>query len=114
MKELISRDSFCAPEIEIFQSVRRWVQENPEEDPLETLDAVRLALMSMQELLNTVRETSLVSPDSILDAIKTQTESRNMELKYRGFKCKSFLVSKIYQGSLFPNKSCIPQQFISG
>lgn len=88
VKELISRDSFCAPEIEIFQSVQRWVQENSEIDPSEILESVRLALMTMQELLNNVRDTSLVSPDKILDAIKLQTECRNMELKYRGFKCK--------------------------
>lgn len=40
--------------------------------------------MSMNDLLNVVRPTSLVSPDSILDAIKLQTESRDMELNYRG------------------------------
>ena len=68
------------------------MQENPEDDPTEILACVRLALMSMPELLNNVRDTSLVSPDSILDAIKTQTECRNMELKYRGFKGKNSAV----------------------
>jgi BTB/POZ domain-containing protein 9 len=88
VKELISRDSFCAPEIEIFTSIQRWAAENDGEDPTSILESVRLALMSMHELLNAVRDTSFVSPDAILDAIKIQTECRNMELKYRGFKCK--------------------------
>ncbi|WAR18984.1 BTBD9-like protein [Mya arenaria] len=86
VKELISRDSFCAPEIEIFSSIQRWAEENSGIDPTPILESVRLALMSMHELLNSVRDTSLVTADSILDAIKTLTECRNMDLKYRGFK----------------------------
>lgn len=84
VKDLICRDSFCAPEIEIFNAIVQWADHNTGQDPTPILDAVRLPLMNMQELLNTVRPTKLVSPDSILDAIKIQTESRNMELKYRG------------------------------
>ncbi|XP_045185511.2 BTB/POZ domain-containing protein 9-like [Mercenaria mercenaria] len=86
VKELISRDSFCAPEIEIFISIQKWADDNEGEDPTPILESVRLALMSMHELLNTVRNTSFVSPDAILDAIKLKTECRNMDLKYRGFK----------------------------
>ncbi|KAL3875116.1 hypothetical protein ACJMK2_038050 [Sinanodonta woodiana] len=85
VKDLISRDSFCAPEIDIFQAVREWAQHNQGHDPTPILEAVRLPLMTMPELLNVVRDTGLVSPDAILDAIKTQTESRDMDLKYRGF-----------------------------
>jgi hypothetical protein len=49
----------------------------------------------MQELLNKVRPTKLVSPDSILDAIKVQTECRNMELKYRGLLGNHMLINAI-------------------
>ena len=84
VKELISRDSFCAPEIEIFQAIQLWVSENEGQDLSEIVDAIRLPLMSMHELLNVVRDTTLVSADAILDAIKLQIESRDMDLKYRG------------------------------
>ncbi|XP_063426944.1 BTB/POZ domain-containing protein 9-like [Mytilus trossulus] len=84
VKDLICRDSFCSPEIEIFNSIVLWSEHNTGQDPTPILDAIRLPLMNMQELLNKVRPTKLVSPDSILDAIKVQTECRNMELKYRG------------------------------
>lgn len=84
VKDLICRDSFCAPEIEIFNAIVLWADHNTGQDPTPILDAIRLPLMNMQELLNKVRPTKLVSPDSILDAIKVQTECRNMELKYRG------------------------------
>jgi len=84
VKDLIARDSFCAPEIEIFNAVKAWAVHNQDSDPSPILEVTRLPLMSMDELLNKVRPTSLVSPDSILDAIKVQTECRDMELKYRG------------------------------
>ena len=41
--------------------------------------------MTLEELLNYVRPSSLVSADTILDAIKSKNESRDMELDYRGF-----------------------------
>ena len=48
------------------------------------LSSVRLSLMSTQDLLKVVRPTGLVPPDIMLDAIQSRTESRNMELNYRG------------------------------
>ncbi|OWF52316.1 BTB/POZ domain-containing protein 9-like [Mizuhopecten yessoensis] len=83
--DLISRDSFCAPEIDIFNTVCEWAEQNVGQDPTPIINAVRLPLMSLTELLNRVRTTKLVSPDAILDAIKLQTECRDMELEYRGF-----------------------------
>ena len=44
--------------------------------------------MTIEELLNDVRGSSLVCSDAILDAIKVKNESRNINLKYRGFMCK--------------------------
>uniref|UniRef100_A0A8W8HWW3 BTB/POZ domain-containing protein 9 n=1 Tax=Magallana gigas TaxID=29159 RepID=A0A8W8HWW3_MAGGI len=81
IKELISRDSFCAPENTIFNAVVKWTEHNQGQDPSPILECIRLPLMSMNDLLNVVRPTSLVSPDSILDAIKLQTESRDMDDK---------------------------------
>jgi len=37
LTELISRDSFCAPEKEIFSGVRSWVNANPDVDPAQVL-----------------------------------------------------------------------------
>ncbi|KAK7103537.1 BTB/POZ domain-containing protein 9-like isoform X2 [Littorina saxatilis] len=85
VRDLILRDSFCAQEIDIFQAVCAWAEHNQGADPTHILEAVRLPLMTMNQLLNVVRDTGLVSSDSILDAIKLQTECRDMDLKYRGF-----------------------------
>ncbi|PVD25748.1 hypothetical protein C0Q70_13408 [Pomacea canaliculata] len=85
VRDLLARDSFCAAEIDIFRAVCEWAKANQGIDPTPILDVVRLPLMSMEDLLNDVRNTGLVSSDAILDAIKLQLESRDMDLKYRGF-----------------------------
>ncbi|KAG8235191.1 hypothetical protein J437_LFUL014155 [Ladona fulva] len=113
LKEICSRDSFCAPEVQIFRAVCRWVRHNvdyrsgdslPEsvgsgcEDKSEddsdeeearelakkeALSVVRLPLLSLSELLKEVRQSGLISPDAILDAIEEQT-GKDTDLKYRG------------------------------
>lgn len=85
MEQLISRDSFCAPEIEIFRAVREWVRHNPDEPPESIFGQIRFSLMKLEDLLNIVRPTGLVAPDLILDAIKEQSEMRDMDRRYRGF-----------------------------
>jgi len=32
LHEVLSRDSFCAPEVDIFHAVKRWSEHNPEEN----------------------------------------------------------------------------------
>ena len=90
---IISRDSFCAPEVDIFRAVQSWVGANPAEveQTRTILSAVRLSLMSTPDLLKVVRPTNLVPPDVMLDAIQSRTESRDMELKYRGYLSESNL-----------------------
>ncbi|XP_075719612.1 BTB/POZ domain-containing protein 9 isoform X1 [Rhinoderma darwinii] len=82
--DIVRRDSFAAPEKDVFQSLVRWCRRNTKEDHSEIMAAVRLPLMSLTELLNVVRPSELLTPDSILDAIKVRSESRDMDLNYRG------------------------------
>lgn len=82
---VVRRDSFAASEKEIFQALSRWCRQHGEgADTLEVMSAVRLPLMTLTEMLNVVRPSGLVSPDDLLDAIKLRSESRNMDLNYRG------------------------------
>jgi len=91
---LTSRDSFCAPEIDIFKAIQSWAERYNDLNstggsggvgavkegvsaggsPTPTTDAVmatvRFPLISLNDLLVTVRGSSLVSSDAILDAIK--------------------------------------------
>ncbi len=91
VKAIISRDSFCAPEVGIFCAIHKWVRTNDsasEEEIASILSSVRLSLMSTPDLLKVVRPTGLVSSDVVLDAIQSRTECRDMDLKYRGYLSK--------------------------
>ncbi|XP_059355241.1 BTB/POZ domain-containing protein 9-like isoform X2 [Carassius carassius] len=82
---VVRRDSFAASEREIFQALARWCQQNGDETATqEVMSVVRLPLMMLTEMLNVVRPSGLVSPDDLLDAIKTRSEKRDMDLNYRG------------------------------
>uniref|UniRef100_A0A8C8DAY3 BTB/POZ domain-containing protein 9 n=1 Tax=Oryzias sinensis TaxID=183150 RepID=A0A8C8DAY3_9TELE len=82
---VVQRDSFAATEKDIFQALCRWCRHHQDGDHTqEVMSVVRLPLMTLAEMLNVVRPSGLVSPDDLLDAIKTRSESRNMDLNYRG------------------------------
>lgn len=109
LKEMISRDSFCAPEINIFNAVCEWARKNPTCDPLDVLSVVRLPLISLDDLLTTVRSSEFATADTILDAIKAKNESRDADLKYRGCLLKEENVAsprhgaQVLQGELKTN-----------
>ena len=85
--DIIKRDSFCAPEVQIFQAVAEWVEANDglsKTDVGDVLSEIRLPLISLHDLFHTVRPSELFKADAILDAIKIKTESRVNEMKFRG------------------------------
>lgn len=84
LEEMIGRDSFFAPEVDIFRAVCTWASHNPAVDPKPILKRVRLPLLTVPELLNVVRPTGLVCPNALLDAIKLRTETRDADRPYRG------------------------------
>lgn len=85
LKNMIARDSFCAQEVDIFLAVVRWIRSKNYGNPHEILSFVRLPLISTQDLLTVVRPCDLMTPDMILDGIKAKYDTKDMDLKYRGF-----------------------------
>lgn len=99
---LLERDSFCAPELQIFNAVSEWYKKNPNADIevsqtivilgknvntilmqfQKIIRLVRLPLMSLDNLLDTVRSSKIVDLNVLLDAIKEKQTSDN--LRYRG------------------------------
>jgi len=59
------------------------------------LAQIRLPLIKVNDLFEHVRESSLISPDQILDAIKDQNTLSSSQLKYRGFLCKTHFLLKL-------------------
>lgn len=85
LKELLARDSFYAQEIEVFEAVKRWCAERPDyKDMSRIVKAVRLPLIDYTDLLNAVRDSELIPVDQLLDAIHRKSESRDVDLNYRG------------------------------
>lgn len=87
--QIISRDSFLAEEVNIFNAVCKWIAHNSE-DASGLLQCVRLCQIPATQLFETVRPSGLYSDKEILDAIFYQT---NPELNlmhprgYEGIQC---------------------------
>lgn len=102
---LLLRDSFFAPEVQIFQAVYDWCKCNADGRSVETVvSKVRFSLMTLEQLLNVVRPSGILDPDHLLDAIAEKTAST--QLPYRGalwpeenVACNKFN-SKTIQGEL--------------
>ncbi|CAM1332000.1 BTBD9 (predicted) [Pycnogonum litorale] len=90
LKFVISRGSFYAPEIDIFRFVLKWKKQNIPEDCgnseiIDTIiDAIRFPLISVDDLLDVVRPSKLLSLDAVLDVIKVQRKCKNIDLNHRG------------------------------
>ncbi|VDO92080.1 unnamed protein product [Heligmosomoides polygyrus] len=85
--EMLSRDTFYAPEIDIFRALTGWIRTQPVMEPNQLLElfkklisenCLRLHLVSPKELLTTVRRSTIFTPISyeldkcILDAIEVK------------------------------------------
>ena len=91
LTELSDRDSFFAPEIDIYRGIVRWVGHNEVETEVSRrlLRVVRLQLIPMEHLLGEIRGSKLFDPDHILDAITMCTTKRSIELRQRGLLSES-------------------------
>lgn len=87
----MDRDTFFAPEVDIFRAMHNWCIANPNENYKPIIKHIRLPLMSIEDLLEVVRPTGLISCEELLDAIQTITTSAN-KLRYRGCLCKNHVL----------------------
>lgn len=85
--DLLSRDSFFAPEMDVFSGIQQWMEVNEcsPSDKKELLQVVRLSLIPIDCLLNEVRECKLFDDSDILDAITTaRRQDKQSTLRQRG------------------------------
>lgn len=94
----MERDTFFAPEVDIFRAVHNWYIANPNENYRPIIKHIRLALMSIEDLLEVVRPTGLITSEELLDAVQIITTS-GKGLRYRG--CLSMCLFLVF--SLFGN-----------
>ncbi len=88
--ELIARDSFFAPEIDIYHGVKRWMEHNniQRDDADDLLAGIRLQLIPQSDLLNEVRKCAMFDPDKILDALSLIDQKSIFDLGHRGLLSK--------------------------
>ena len=100
VKQIISRKSFYASEIDIFHALKKWMSENDEECP-ELCAFIRLPLIEMDCLLNEIRYSKLFSADEILDAVTMKHEKGGNHLPHRGLLCKCVLDIALFRPPCF-------------
>lgn len=92
---LLRRDSFFAPEVQIFAAVHDWSRANAGEDVAEVVALVRLSLMNMEQLLKVVRPSGILHPDRLLDVFEEKTLAKQLN----------------YRGALWPGENVASQKF---
>lgn len=90
LTELIARDSFFAPEMEIYHGIKAWMDHNSVQrsDAEDLLGGIRLQLMPQDFLLEEIRRCGLFDPDSILDALSVISKKSPSDLGNRGLLSK--------------------------
>ncbi|TDG43322.1 hypothetical protein AWZ03_010257 [Drosophila navojoa] len=78
LEEILRRDCFFAPEVQIFLAVWKWSRYNPNIDIKTVVSLVRLPLMNLEHLLQVVRPSGILDPDKILDAIDELSTSKTL------------------------------------
>lgn len=76
LEEVLRRDSFFAPEVQIFLAVWEWCKYNKNVELQSVVSYVRLPLMNLEHLLQVVRPSGILDPDKLLDAIEEQSTSK--------------------------------------
>lgn len=90
LTELIARDSFFAPEFEIYFGVKCWMEHNGvlTEDAGELLAGIRLQLIPQSSLLKEIRQCGMFDSEKILDALSLIAQKSSSELGHRGLLSK--------------------------
>ncbi|KAH8305351.1 hypothetical protein KR044_007766, partial [Drosophila immigrans] len=101
LEEVLRRDCFFAPEVQIFLSVWKWSRYNPDIDIETVVSLVRLPLMNLEDLLQVVRPSGILKSEildaKILDAIYESSTSKTLP----------------YRAALWPEENVATAKFMS-
>ncbi|XP_002041898.2 BTB/POZ domain-containing protein 9 [Drosophila sechellia] len=97
LEEVLRRDCFFAPEVQIFSAVWKWIRFNSNVDFKSVVSCVRLPLMTLEHLLQVVRPSGILDPDKILDAINERSTSTALP----------------YRAALWPEENVAAETFLS-
>lgn len=83
---MLSRDTFFAPEAQIFVAVSNWYKQNCGAAIEKVVSFVRFERMNLEQLWKVVWPSGIVKPERLLPIIKDKSTSRN--LQYDDVLCK--------------------------
>lgn len=84
LKKILSQDTFCAKEIDIFKAVNRWISVNSmHEEASSLLENIRLHLITLADLTGLVKESGLLDPDRLCAAIEKKRKEQGLSPEYR-------------------------------
>ena len=96
--KLLERDTFFAPEIEIFERVAQWCQVNVHAADL-VVKCVRLSWLSVVEIVSKVWISKLVGCEDLLQAIAEIVDVKPKETTCRAKLCKKLIIREyIFNG----------------
>ncbi len=78
LADILSSDSFAAPELDIFKVVIKWIEQNPGEDIKSVTSKLRLYLISFKDLLNVVRKSGKISEASLMEVMKMKAKRNGL------------------------------------
>lgn len=85
--DVLSRDTFDIPELEIFETVQKYIEQRDTSEMQNVADilaCVRLSLIPVTEIFNKVEKSNYFSAADILKAVKVQTLGVVEDMKPRG------------------------------
>lgn len=88
LKMIITRDTFCAREIDILDAIQWWIKKQPGNENLthnevrdlmdEIIPLIRFPTMTMKEFVQLVVPTKILRNDEVLDILATYRRAKNV------------------------------------
>ena len=107
LRAIISRDTFVAPEVEIFKAVQRWKEhkEKTVDEISKLLECIRLSeFSSAEEIFSQVEPTGLLDDKTILAGVRVLCKPCVSEMNPRGKKGTHACTCIVYDTLLFACK----------
>ncbi|XP_055299680.1 BTB/POZ domain-containing protein 9-like [Sitodiplosis mosellana] len=73
---LLKRDTFYAPEIDIFKAICNWSTNKPDDDIKEALSTVRWSELSMDDYLNVVVPSNILDSTQLLNTMNRKSTNK--------------------------------------
>ncbi|KAG4074440.1 hypothetical protein HA402_015136 [Bradysia odoriphaga] len=83
LSSVLKRDTFCAPEMDIFKAVLEWRKHEHSDSEFQAIiPLVRFKLIDLEELLTIVKESSTLDSERLLEIVREKTTNQDMNYRF--------------------------------